>query len=288
MSEVPGQSITLKAGDGLELGATLYLPAAAGEARRAVLIAPATAVRRAYYDGYARYLSGRGFTVLTLDYRGIGASRPARLRGFQASMHQWGEQDLAGALAWLHSRFPSHRLLAVGHSAGGQLLGLAANNGLLHGLVTVAAQSGYWGLWPRPRRYAMALLWHVAMPGLSHALGYFPASVLRLGEDLPAGVALEWARWCRDPDFLAGRSRRESVRHFGSLAAPILAYSFSDDPFAPRAAVDWLTDLYRSAPRQRRHLSPGQVGQPIQHFGFFRERLKEPLWSQSAAWLLGR
>jgi predicted alpha/beta hydrolase len=54
-----------------------------------VLIAPATAVPQGYYAKFARYLAAtQGFRVVTLDYRGIGRSkperRPARFQGTDA------------------------------------------------------------------------------------------------------------------------------------------------------------------------------------------------------------
>ena len=51
-----------------------------------------------------------------------------------------------------------------GHSAGGQMVGLAPNNQRITALLAVAAQDGYYGLWDAPRRYLMAALWHVLVP----------------------------------------------------------------------------------------------------------------------------
>src|SRR5437588_12786038 len=88
--------------DGFELAATLYEPGtgAGGTGGTTVLISSATAVKRGYYDAYARHLAGEGFTVVTYDYRGIGGSRPARLAGFRARLRDWGQLDLAGVLDW--------------------------------------------------------------------------------------------------------------------------------------------------------------------------------------------
>ncbi|HVS02219.1 MAG TPA: alpha/beta fold hydrolase, partial [Thermoanaerobaculia bacterium] len=105
--------------DGQALAASVFAPQM--EAIADVLIAPATAVRRTYYEPFAAYLAERGMRALTLDYRGIGDSRPRRLRGFAADLEAWA-RDLDVAAAWLaESRRP---LLYVGHSFGGQALGL--------------------------------------------------------------------------------------------------------------------------------------------------------------------
>ena len=39
----------------------------------------------------------------------------------------------------------------------------------------------------------MAVLWHGVMPLVTRVVGYFPAQILGLGEDIPAGVAMQWA-----------------------------------------------------------------------------------------------
>jgi predicted alpha/beta hydrolase len=281
-------AVTVAALDGYELAATLYEPSTAVTPARAALIASATAVGRRYYQAFARYLADRGLAVLTFDYRGIGESRPRSLKGFRCAMHDWGANDLAGAIDWLDRRFPGGQLVGVGHSAGGQLFGLAANNQRLRALLTVGAQSGYWGLWPAPRKYWLFLVWTLVMPLLTRLFGYFPARLLRLGPELPRGVALEWARWCRDPDYVNGRARPPSADAFGAFRGPLQAISFADDTFAPQAAVDRLASFYTKAALERRHLTPAEIGLPaVGHFGFFRDGCRS-LWVAAADWLLQR
>src|SRR4051812_27336044 len=118
------EEIRIPATDGYPLGATLYLPP--GNSSRYVLIASATGVKRSFYSRYARFLSSYGLCVITFDYRGIGNSRPATLSGFPASMRDWGAKDLAGTITWVRERGCTE-LLCVGHSAGGQVFGLAQN-----------------------------------------------------------------------------------------------------------------------------------------------------------------
>jgi predicted alpha/beta hydrolase len=285
---VTAVDLRIPATDGVALAATAYEPPSATASNDLVIIASATAVKRGYYDRYARFLVDHGFRVLAFDFRGIGGSRPPRLKGFKASMREWGEKDLAGVIAWASERHRAARLFVVGHSAGGYLVGLAANNDRLTALVAVASQSGYWKLWDAPRKYLMASLWYVTMPVLTGACSYFPARRLGLGEDLPSGVALEWARWGRHPQFIVDRYGQPIREHFRKFRAPILAYSFDDDPYAPRRAVDALLTFYESAPRQRRHLTPRDLGvSAIGHFGFFKETFRPSLWLEAVEWLRG-
>ena len=275
--DLSSESLRVSATDGFALSASWFGPV---EPERVVLVAPATGVRRRLYDAFGRFLAERGFGTLTWDWRGTGGSRPARLQGFEGSMRDWAERDLAGAISWATERFPSARLYGVGHSFGGQAVGLASNARRLRGLVTVAAQSGYWGHWPRPQRYGYALLWHAAVPLLTRLFGYYPARRLGMGEDLPREVALQWARWCRTPEYLG------DYRGHASFSAPILALSFSDDPFAPLEAVEALHAHYGSPELLHRHVEPGDVGaERIGHFGFFREGLVPTLWQDVATWL---
>lgn len=274
---LPTEHLEVPATDGFPLSASWFSPP---EPEHLLLIVPATGVRRHLYEPFARFLSGRGIAALTWDWRGTGDSRPAHLRGFEASMRHWAERDLAGVISWAVCRSPRIRLYALRHSFGGQSVGLAPNADRLEALVTVAAQSGYWGHWPRPQRYAYALLWYAGMPILSRLLGYFPSRRLGFGEDLPRGVALQWAQWCRSPGYLGDY---EGHRSFD---APILALSFSDDRFAPRAAVEALHTRYGSANLVYRHLTPGDVGTDhVGHFGFFREGRVSRLWDEAVAWL---
>jgi predicted alpha/beta hydrolase len=285
MTETPPEVVkTVRTSDGYALTATEFAPRAPNGSF--VIIAPATAVRRSFYDRFARFLAGEGHTVVTFDYRGIGDSRPRRLRGFPARLRDWGELDLVAMIDRVARQANGGPVALVGHSVGGQLLGLAPNADRISTLVAVAAQSGWWGHWSGHRRYTLALLWHAFMPGLTRLVGYFPARLLRLGEDLPPRVALEWARWCRHPDYMIDDEGAPLRPHFDRFAGRALAYSFTDDRFAPRAAVDAMMDLYRRARTDRRHVDPATIGlDRLGHFGFFQERARPRLWAEAALWL---
>ncbi len=73
------------------------------------------------------------------------------------------------------------------------LFGATTNSSELSRLVFIGAHTGYFGDYRRMYQIPMAILWHGVMPLLTHALGYFPGRILHLGENIPAGVALQWA-----------------------------------------------------------------------------------------------
>ncbi|HAI79557.1 MAG TPA: alpha/beta hydrolase, partial [Chryseobacterium sp.] len=58
--------------------------------RKLLVINSATGVRQQVYFSFAKYLAAQGFTVITYDYRGIGESKPRKMKGFEASMRIWG------------------------------------------------------------------------------------------------------------------------------------------------------------------------------------------------------
>jgi predicted alpha/beta hydrolase len=285
--EINPVATTISARDGFRLAATLREPASpAAAADTVALIASATAVKQTLYRHFAAFLASRGVPALTFDYRGIGQSRPASLKGFRAFMHEWGTRDLPAVIDWLTSRYPDARVVVVGHSVGGQLVGLAENNRRVHALIGVCAQSGDLRLWKGLRKYLLAALWYLAVPGLTRGCGYFPARKLGLGEDLPAGVALEWAKWCRSPGYLSPHLGESLPDYFRAFRGPILAYSFADDPLGPRNAVEALLRMYsRAASIERRHLDPRALGLPrLGHFGFFRKE-SAGLWPETADWI---
>jgi predicted alpha/beta hydrolase len=268
------REVDLAAGDGYKLRASLY----DANSDSVLLIASALGVRRRYYDAFAQRIAAGGRSVVTFDYRGIGDSRPRSLRKFDGTMEQWGRLDIAAAIDWIASELHPRELSYVGHSCGGQLLGLASNARRVDRIVFACAQSGYWRDWPGMRAYSIGALW-MMLPIVASVIGYFPSKVLGLGsEDLPRRVAAEWAKWGRHPDYLFGYN---DPTPYTTVTAPIMAWSFADDPYAPRNMVDALLRHYSSAPVTRRHEDAPGMG----HFGFFRRGKGELLWDETVTWL---
>jgi len=267
--------VTLTAADGYRIGATVF-----GSGERAALIMPATGVPQTYYAKFAQHLAERGFLALTFDYRGIGKSLHQDIRKVRARMRDWAMLDAPAAFDFLGDR----RIVVVGHSFGGQALGLLPHPERIAAALVVGSQSGYWKHWPPLGRAWMWPVTHFALPGVARLRGYFPGSRLGFGEDLPAGVAIEWASWCRNPTYLVGALRAEDS--YARFTAPIRAYALSDDAFAPAGAVQALLDLYPASKSEIRRVHPRDVGaERIGHFGFFRESFRDTLWREAAQWL---
>jgi predicted alpha/beta hydrolase len=284
--------ISFPAADRYLLGATLFLPRRAK--RHAVLINSATAVPRKIYRGFAGYLAGRGSAVLTYDYRGIGDSRqkspagynkPKSLAGFKASMSDWAALDATAAVAWMRERYKNLPLNYVGHSFGGQALGLLANNSEVSRALLIASQAGYWKLMASPERYRVfALLNFVGTP-LTQALGYAPAWS-GLGEDLPKGVFQQWKRWVMSERYLFDDPDLKALSNFAQYKGALRSLCLSDDPWATRPAVELLCSGFTSTAPEILTITPADADTTaIGHLGFFRPEHRDTLWRGAAEWM---
>ena len=284
--------ISFPAPDRYLLGATLFLPRRAK--RHAVLINSATAVPRKIYRGFAGYLAGRGCAVLTYDYRGIGDSRqkspagynkPKSLAGFKASMSDWAALDVTAAVNWMRERYHNLPLNYVGHSFGGQVLGLLSNNREVSRALLIAAQAGYWKLMASPERYRVyTMLNFVGIP-LARLLGYAPGWS-GIGEDLPKEAFLQWARWVMSPHYLFDERDLAGLPNFSKYQGALRALCLSDDPWATRPAVEMLCSGFTSIKPDILDVTPADIGAvKIGHFGFFRPEHRDTLWRGAAEWI---
>lgn len=269
---------------GIDLGARIYEPMAR-DVRAHLLIHGATAVPQGYYARFAEHMARHGYCVTTYDYRGIGASRTAPPDREPATMRDWGQSDASAAFGHVRSIANGAPIIAMGHSFGGQTIGLCDAWQSADAVILVASQLGYWRHWPSPKKWGHALLWYGLVPAATTMFGRWPGWI-GLGTDLPKGVARQWARWCRDPEYLLGEEPRARER-FERLVAPTLFFSFSDDEYAPPNAVDALCSLL--PPRSVHHvrMTPEEAGRPIGHFGYFRPSADALLWQPTLEWLDG-
>jgi predicted alpha/beta hydrolase len=284
--------ITFPAVDGYVLGATLFLPR--GAKHHAVLINSATAVPRKIYKAFAGYLARRGCAVLTYDYRGIGDSRlralvgynqPRSLVDFKASMSDWAALDATAAVAWMRERYKHLPLNYVGHSFGGQALGLLANNSEVSRALLIAAQAGYWKLMASPERYRVFALLNFAGTPLTRILGYAPGWS-GLGEDLPKGVFEQWVKWVMSPRYLFDDADLKAVSNFAKYRGALRSLCLSDDPWATRPAVELLCSGFTSTTPEILTITPADAGTAaIGHLGFFRSEHRDTLWRGAAEWM---
>ena len=292
LDDVFTDDITFPAKDGYQLGATLFLPR--GAKSHAVLINSAAATPRRIYKGFAGYLARRGCAVLTYDYRGTGDSRQKSLAGynqqkslvgFKASMSDWAALDVTAAVKWMRERYQALPLNYVGHSFGGQALGLLPNNTEISRALFIAAQAGYWKLMAAPERYRVyAMLNFVGRP-LTRLMDYTPGWS-GLGMDLPKDVFLQWAGWVMSERYMFDDRNLKALENFPHYTGALRALCISDDPWATRPAVELLCSGFTSIVPEILTVTPADAGAAkIGHFGFFRPEHRDTLWRGAAEWL---
>lgn len=283
--DISAEDIEVPAADGFPLAATLYRPSTDGGAF--VQVNGATAVHRRLYARYARFLAGRGLTVLTYDYRGTGDSLRVPIRRMRARMRHWGERDLTGVIDWVGTHFAAHRHVAVSHSVGGQLLCLAPNVGRLEAVYAIAAQWPSAHHWRAPTRWFLPLFFRVVAPLATQALGYFPGKLFGMG-DLPKGIGLEWMQWCAGRDYMTDDDGSAMRPYADRLTARVRWIGFADDlTLGPPDAVRAIARVYRHADSDVRIIEPKAVGRnTVGHWGFFKAWAEKPLWVPSADWLV--
>jgi predicted alpha/beta hydrolase len=255
-----------------------------GTPRCGVLIAPAMGVPAGYYADFAAWLAQQGAVVLSFDYRGMGASRPARyarsLKGLEADVLTWAERDAAAALDTLSARLPPDTPIHwLGHSLGGQIFGLVPNRDRVARMVTVGTGSGYWLENAPPLKRMVWWLWFFVVPVVLPLAGYFPGKRMKKVGDLPAGVMSQWRRWCLAPDYMMGEGGAALRAQYARITTPILSMSFTDDEFMSARNTESLHGFYAGAPRTMARIAPADLGvRRIGHFGFFRPQFQATLW----------
>lgn len=275
------QTLTFPALDGRTLSGALTQPD--DEPRGALVIFSALGVPLRYYARFAAHLAGRGLAVLRFDYRGVGASRDRPLRRDPATLQDWARRDAAGAVDLALERFPGLPIMGLGHSFGGQSFGLNPRARDLDRLVIVAAGSGDLALYPPDLRRRYGLMLGGLVPVTAAILGYIPGR-LGLGEDLPAGVVSEWARWCQIRGYATGAVPEEE-RWYGRIEAPLLFVEAAADTFAPPEPAAALRSWYTGATVTHRALAVDEVApSALGHFGVFRAGA-EPVWDEIADFL---
>lgn len=272
------QTISFPASDGYMLAGLWAIPVA--EHKGTIIINSATGVKKEFYLRFAQYLVQNGYKVLLYDYRGIGESAPASLKGFTAYMHEWGTKDMNGALRFVVKEKGIDKVTWIGHSVGAQLMGLLEQRHIITKVIAINASTGYWNYFTFPYNYMVLSLWMFAGPLLTKLYGYAPMNKIGWGEPLPSGVYYEWRKWCLSKshftEFLKEHTRQAI---FTDFTAPITAIHTSDDYIANKKTVPALLDFYPASTHKIICIKPSDHGvAAIGHTGIFRRKHEKTIW----------
>jgi len=267
-------TIEIKTTNGYSITAQIY---EAGK-NAVLIIASATGIKQGFYKKFADFVSANGITVITFDYAGIGLSLKQPIKKLKNNAADWGKNDLEAVIKYAKDNYPNTKITLLGHSIGGQLVGLAKSSSHIQKLILVAAQSGYWKLWKGKDKVKMWFNWHILFPTLIKIFGYLPSKKISGMEDLPKNVAKQWSSWGRRPNYLFDEVSEQDL-YFNNITAKTVSISIENDFYAPKEAVDWFTQKYQKADVIKLHLKPGDYNtKEIGHFGIFSSKFKMNLW----------
>ena len=273
--------VNLTTADGHTIVALRYAPPSAP--RGNIIMAGATGVPQGFYRRFAEFANSQGYAVMTLDYRGVGRSKPATLKGFRMDYLDWGRHDLAAAVDAMAT--PELPLYVVGHSYGGHAFGLLPNHQKVDALYTFATGAGWHGWMPVAERLRVLFLWHVLGPIIVRTKGYLAWKWMGMGEDLPVDVYRQWKHWCQFPRYFFDDPKMAHLTaSYDAVRSPIMACNALDDLWARPNSRDAFMANYRNAARETTDIDPAKAGMgPIGHMGYFKAACT-PLWQGALDW----
>jgi len=270
--------------DQYAIAATIYTPNK--KLKGAVLIGPATGIQRQFYASFAAFLAEKGYGVFTFDNRGIGGSLVGRVSESDASLQCWGEKDMPAVLEQMKTTFPDTKYHLIGHSAGGQLVGLMHNAQDFTSIFNFASSSGQL----KNMNTAYAIKAHFFMnffiPMSNSLFGHTKSQWLGMGEPLPKVVAQQWREWCNSEGYVKASFGKTVHTHlYDELSTPSMWVNAVDDEIAIDANVEDMLNVFTKISAEKLTLSADDYAlDEIGHMKFF-SRKSQVLWIHALNWL---
>ena len=272
--------IHIEARDGLSLPAFLFEPES--NPKGVILLCTGMGIPKEFYEKYTAFLAQKGYVALVFDYRGMGnLLHESKTNAQNINLRNWAYRDMTGALYWLKKRYPRQKIYLFGHSIGGQIAGLMENHHLIERFVFFSSTTGHWTVFDFPTNLLTIFLFYFHIPITTRLFGYLPKSLTYRGVGIAKGVALEWAKWSRNKQYIAGFFGKTLPRHYyEAISQKIDVIWFTDDSIATNKAVSSMLDYYKNAQITKHPLNPQKLGLPrMGHGGFFRSRAGEEVWN---------
>ncbi|SMP31984.1 Predicted alpha/beta hydrolase [Chryseobacterium profundimaris] len=263
--------------DQVTITAHLFLPVHSH--RKLLVVNSATGVKQQVYFSFARYLTEKGFTVITYDYRGIGLSKPEKMKNCKASMRIWGSQDFKAVTEYITSNFNEYKKYCLGHSVGALILGMNKNSDIFEEFVFVGTQNAFVGNLKLKTKIEAYLGFGIVQPLTTTLLGYFPAQWFGLGESLPKYCAYDWRTLILNRKS-TNKLLDKTDDYSKMLTQKVLVIRAEDDVWLTEKGVkSLLNDTYPNLKPKYRLIktSESEKGE-IGHVNFFRSYNKK-LWN---------
>lgn len=288
MTRTLKEAIEITCQDGHVLSGVLYTPS--HEVEAAVMISPATGIKKTFYNSFATHLAEQGYGVITFENRGIGDSLHGKLKDCKATLRDWGYLDMPAVLDTLQKRFPNATCHLVGHSAGGQLTGLMHNYAAIASKFNVGCSSGQLNNMRLAYRLRAKVFMNAFAPINNALFGYTNTQWIGMGEPLPKGVAQDWCNWCNGAGYIETAFGKTVKEHwYNEINCPSMWVNASDDDIANNANVDDMTRVFTRMTSEQKirrlTIDPEEQGYPdIGHMKFF-SRKRNKLWILATDWL---
>lgn len=274
--------LKIKCTDGFELSATIYTPTTL---KAAVMIGPATGIKRIFYKAFATFLAENGYGVICFDNRGIGDSKNGSINKCNASLITWGQLDMPAVLRALQNHFPNTTYHLVGHSAGGQLLGLMDNATDIQSMFNFASSSGCIKNMRPPFKARAKFFMDFFIPISNTIFGQTNSQWVGMGEPLPKAVASQWSKWCNGEGYVKVDLGKAIQHHYyDAITIPSLWLHATDDDIANYENVKDMIRVYSKINAEIITLEPQKIGYDnIGHMKFFSSKYKQ-LWRYALDW----
>ncbi len=284
------KEIKFTASDGFVLQGKLYSNV---KTDRYLLIGSAFGVPNSYYRHFAQFLALQGINVLSFDYRGIESSQQGVVTIQNMRLNDWAEKDLEAAVKFLSQKEEAKHIYYLGHSFGGQVVGLIPSSKQFKKIILTATGIGHWSLWPGLYKVGMFLVWKLLFPIAmffrrkplfnSYLLGKVP---------IPRNLVNDWLNWARSEKYLFTPTHGLDLSGYAEIRQPLLPVSITDDRYAPIKAFQALLKEYPNAEfAQALRINPKSIGlNQIGHFGLFKKKqeIEQALWQPMFNFLNGK
>ncbi len=277
------EEITVHCQDEFPLAATIYRPTSA---KGAIMLGPATGIRRGFYHKFCTYLAEQGYGVISYDNRGIGDSRNGDINAGDASLITWGKLDMTAILNKLQNAFPGVEYHLIGHSAGGQLVGLMENALQLRSMFNVASSSGWLKNMRFPFKLSAQFFMNIFIPVSNLLFGHTKSHWVGMGEPLPKDAAAQWRRWCNHGGYCAADfGKAITSHHYHELQCPSKWIFATDDEIAVHENVKDMARVIPNSPAEIVELNPKELGlKELGHMKFFSSK-NHHLWTMATDWI---
>ncbi len=266
------ESLWISCKDGYQLAAQYY-PTEKSTKEFPILICPATGITKNFYHAFAEWLNQQGYNVLSFDFRGIGQSLHGKLKDSNASINDWGQLDIPAAIEVLLNRTQSEKVIIIGHSAGGQLLGINPHYNKVAKVLAIAGSTGHVKGLKGKTKLLAPLMFNVIFPISSFVKGYGATQFIGMGENLPKNVAKQWAEFCSKPGYIMNAIGKTIFDDYHQeIQIPITSFWATDDEIATETNVQDLLRLYPNAQTKFIELNPHKYGyKQIGHMAMFKK-----------------